>query len=166
MKTINAILLLLCLSATAFAQTPQANVKKAAQKMCDHLLKKEYYKFAQMTYTKAMDKNEGGLTEMARFMGAQEQAMAANETFVVGAWPGDASAVIDTAGELQCTIPQHVKLKLKGGKNHTYKTLLFAISRDKGKTWQFLDLRDMTLTELRADFPTLSTKHNVPASQR
>ena len=76
---------------------------------------------------------------------------------IVAAWIGEPGAFIDTAGELQCTVPQKMALQFETGKLVTETTLL-AISPDKGQTWYFMDAADRDITTMRTKFPNLSSR--------
>ena len=94
-------------------------------------------------------------------MARQVATMEASGTKILDAWPGEPSAVIDTAGEWQCTIPQFMKLQVGGGILTTQTTLL-SFSPNKGEKWYFIDATDKPLSQWREVFPNISSKLVLP----
>lgn len=167
MKVIYLLSFVLLLSGTAKAQAKktlspqQSAVKMAAKKMDVALVQKDYTSFVSTTYPEVVKRSEGGLAKMATDMSKQVATMEASGTKITDAWPGEPSAIIDTAGELQCTIPQFMKLQIGGGMLTTETTLL-CFSPDKGGKWYFIDATDKTLSDWRQVFPNISSKLVLP----
>lgn len=152
------------LALNAQVADPRTNAKNEATKMGKALVNKDYNTFLKTTPPLALQHTEGGKEAMLKELKRQIEEMAANGTYILRLWPGDPSKIIDTAKELQCTIPQHMELKVDGGKV-TSETTLIGMSPDKGKTWYFIDVAGKPLTEFRELFPTLSSKLVVPPSK-
>jgi hypothetical protein len=155
------VLALLATSFNVYAQ-PALNkfkpaVKAAAKRMNDALVKKDIKTFVKTTYPKVVEMTDGGLTrvqsEIEKSIAGIEQA----GSKILSAWPGEATTIIDTAGEYQCTIPQYMKMRLDNGVLTTQTTLI-ALSPDKGKTWYFIDMTDKSLAQWRTVFPNMSSK--------
>jgi hypothetical protein len=155
------ITLLLLTAPGAFAQTDITNariaMKKAAERMGWALVNKEYMAFMKTTHPKAIEMAEGGLEKMAQRLQSQVEGMERNANKIIAAWPGEPSAIIDTAGELQSTIPQKMKIELENGKIITETTLL-AMSPDNGVSWYFMDANDRDIATIRKTFPNFSSK--------
>lgn len=151
--------IVLLYSTTAFAQTTdtKAVLKTAAQHMGSALVNKEYATFVKSTYPKVLANMQGGLEKMATDLKLQVEGMEKNNNKIIAAWPGEPTAIIDTAGEWQATIPQKMTMELDNG-NLTTETTLIAISPDKGKTWYFVDAADRDINAVRTMFPNFSSK--------
>jgi hypothetical protein len=132
-------------------------VKSAAKRMGDALVKKDIKTSVKTTYPKVVEATEGGLAKIQAELEKQIAAIEQAGNKIVSAWPGEASVIIDTAGEYQCTIPQYMKMRLSNGMLTTQTTLI-GLSPDKGKTWYFIDAVDKTLNQWRSVFPNLSSK--------
>lgn len=158
----NILVLLLCfISIISFAQSKDAAMKAsvvaAAKKMDGYLMKKDYRSFVHTTYPKAVQMMDGGYDKLYEELKGQISTMEKANNTILSVWPGTPSNIIDTAGELQCTIPQFMKLKVDYGMLTT-ETTLIAFSMDKGKTWYFMDVVDRSLDKIREVFPGVSSK--------
>ncbi|WP_276132551.1 hypothetical protein [Polluticoccus soli] len=149
----------------SFAQTtdPKTTVKKAAKDMGTALVKKDYRSFIKTTYPSAVAATEGGEEKLIKDLQTQIAQMEKEGTTVIALWPGEPSKFVDTAGELQCTIPQKMTMKIPEGKLTT-ETTLIALSPDKGKTWYFMDTADRSIRKMREMFPNISSKLIIPKS--
>lgn len=151
-----------CMAQTKKTVNPvSAKVKAAAKKMDVALVQKDFLTFVSTTYPAVVKMSDGGLDKMKDDMAKQVASMEQSGTTILDAWPGEPSALIDTAGELQCTIPQFMKLKIGGGMLTTETTLL-CFSPDKGSNWYFIDATDKTLGDWRKVFPNISSKLVLP----
>lgn len=145
-----------------YASLKQA-VKTAAKNMDAALVRKDYSNFTETTYPKAVEMTEGGMEKMLRDLASQMASIEASGNKIIAAWPGEPSGMIDTAGEVQCTIPQFMRMKVNGGKLVT-ETTLIGISPDNGKKWYFMDAADRDIEKMRSIFPNLSSKHVLKKS--
>jgi hypothetical protein len=74
------------------------------------------------------------------------------------------SWVIDTAGELQCTILITTEMKVQDGFVKIEATFV-GVSKDKGKNWVFIDT-SIDYSTIRKEFPTLSSKLVIHAPSK
>jgi hypothetical protein len=164
MRILSLIILFFCAYAS-YAQPTEyeakAAVKTDAQRMGFALVSKDFYSFVKFTYPKAVEKT--GAEKMEQMLASQVAGMEKNNNKILAAWPGEPSAFIDTAGELQCTIPQKMKLELDNGTLITETTLL-ATSTDQGRHWYFMDAADRSIEVIRSQFPNFSSKHILTKS--
>lgn len=131
---------------------------KATTKRMDHaLVKQDLNTFVKTTYPKVVENTEGGAGKIVADLKKQLASMEAQDNKIVGAWTGDPANFVDTAGELQCTIPQYMKIQLSNGMLTTQTTLM-GFSPDQGKTWYFIDATDKPLDAWRKMFPNISSK--------
>ncbi len=134
----------------------KAAVKATAKKMDDALVKKDLKTFVNTTYPKVLETTEGGADKIAKDLETQIASMEAQHNKIVSAWTGEPTGFVDTAGELQCTIPQYMKIQLVNGMLTTQTTLM-GLSPDNGKTWYFIDATDKPIESWRKIFPNLSS---------
>lgn len=163
MKRIVTLISIVLIVNGAYAQADiqklRPSVKAAAKKMNDALVKKNLQEFVKTTHPKVIEGTPGGAEKIIKDLEAQLIAIEKDGANIVSAWTGEASSIIDTAGEYQCTIPQYMKRNIKDPKGVlTTQTTLIATSPDKGKTWYFIDATDRTLAQWKTVFPTLSSQ--------
>lgn len=163
MKRIVTLISIVLIVNAAYAQADiqklRPSVKTAAKKMNDALVKKNLQEFVKTTHPKVIASTPGGAEKIIKDLEAQLAAIENDGANIVSAWTGEASPLIDTAGEYQCTIPQYMKRNIKDPQGVlTTQTTLIAVSPDKGKTWYFIDATDRTLEQWKTVFPTLSSK--------
>lgn len=160
------IILALCAPIFSFGQSTPGNkaaVKIAAKEMGAALVRKDYPNFIKTTYPAAVEATGGGTQQLIKELQAQLEQMEKDGTTILAIWPGEPSAFVDTANELQCTIPQKMTMKLPEGKLTT-ETTLIALSPDKGKTWYFMDTADRSISKMREMFPNISSRLVIPKS--
>ncbi len=165
MKAIFTITLVL-LSAGIYAQDmakAKANLKQAALGFGDALMRKDFRTFVLANTYPAAVEQAGGAEKMIAAVEKQVTQIENSGNQLVSAWPGDPSEMIDTAGELQCTMPQFVKLRLPAG-DITSQTTLVCISMNHGASWYFIDAGEQNLPALRQKFPNISSKLVIPRS--
>lgn len=121
------------------------------------LINRKYETFIKTTYPKALAMTKGGEAKLIADLAGQMASMDKQGSRIVAAWIGEPSPFIDTAGELQCTVPQKMALQFETGKLITETTLL-ALSPDKGTTWYFIDAADRDINTMRNIFPNLSSR--------
>lgn len=138
-------------------------IKDQAKIMGDFMLIKDFKSFAKYTYPKALELM-GGADNMIKLMEEAEKAMTQNGSYFMNVTLGEPSKVIETAGELQCTIPQVIEMKVSNG-TLLVKSTLIAISMDKGQNWCFVDTAEKNILEMKKVLPNLSEKLYLPPSQ-
>ena len=146
---------------TLYAQTPEMNAIRAASRMGGALVNKDFNKFVETTYPKVLTIIPGGKSGLIKDIRKQLANMAAQGTSIIKLWPEQPSKMIDTAGELQCTIPQNMLMKINGGTIKSTTTLI-GLSPDKGSTWYFIDATDKNMTSIRSQFPNISSQLVIP----
>lgn len=167
MKKIALPLIISLCTLQAYAQKTdgRAAAKAEAKKMGQALLARDYELFTKSTYPAAVKMTEGGTAKIIRDLQSQLKDMKANGTTITAVWPGEPSRIIDTAGELQCTIPQNMTMKMTSPAGKlTTQTTLIGLSPDKGKTWYFMDTADRGIDKMREMFPNISSKLVIPKS--
>ena len=137
-------------------------LNEQATEMGTALMKKDFNKVVDFSYPELI-KQAGGKKQMVEAIekGVKKAEMAGNT--VVGVSFGEPSAIIEEAGELQCTLTQQTTMKTTGG-NASFEATLIAISNDKGYNWTFLEVHDQEFFVMQASFPNLSSRLKLPGS--
>jgi hypothetical protein len=134
-------------------------IKKQADIMAQAFVKKDY-----KTYTKFMHPKDiaemGGEKAAIDTLKKAEQHMKEYGMTISYILVNEPSWVVDTAGEMQCTVVETIELNVKGGRVRN-DIAFIGISKDKGKHWVFIDT-STNFKNLRKDFPTLSSRLNIP----
>jgi hypothetical protein len=150
----------------SFGQTKEStqNLKQDANKMSTAFLASDYTTFAKYTYPKIVEMM-GGANNMAEVLTKTTANMKAQGMSFSNITFGEPSAIIKSGNELQCTIPQHIELKLTQGRLVNTSTLI-AISTDNGKNWTFVDTSNKDMATLRKALPNLSSAISIPPPQQ
>ncbi|MBS1747380.1 MAG: hypothetical protein JST21_14525 [Bacteroidetes bacterium] len=132
--------------------------------MSTAFLASDYTTFAKYTYPKIVEMM-GGANNMAEVLTKTTANMKAQGMSFSNITFGEPSAIIKSGNELQCTIPQHIELKLTQGRLVNTSTLI-AISTDNGKNWTFVDTSNKDMATLRKALPNLSSAISIPPPQQ
>ncbi len=162
-----SFLLLLCVGAVYAQKAANPHSKQVtdqANRMAKALMAKDLNTFSTYVLPAVM-KAAGGKDAMIKGMKKSMADMAKSGQGFIAMRIETPSALIDTAGTLQCTLPETVRMKTDQGIVDNHTTLL-AVSLDKGKTWKFVDLAGPdALLQLRGMMPSISKRHVVPAAK-
>ena len=134
-------------------------IKKQLDEMSAALLKKDFATYVKYTHPKIISEM-GGEKAMADSMARYFSEMEHRGVTIANIRDGDPSWVIDTAGELQCTVPVSTAMQVQGGFVYMEATFV-GVSKDRGLHWVFIDTTDDYRT-IRKEFPSLSSKLNIP----
>lgn len=167
MKKVFILLSVICIALSANAQvTNQTEAKKsafvAAKTMNDALVLKDYDKYVEYNHPKVLEQTPGGRSGMVMQVAKQINDIEESGNYITAIWANMPEVVLDTAGEWQCTLQQFMEYRLPSGKVKA-ETTIIGISPDKGKAWYFLDVAGRKLEDIKAMFPTLSSKLKVGA---
>lgn len=136
------------------------NLKVSADSMTQFFLKKnynEYVKFIHPDLIKLVGSKEKMILSVKVVLESlDDQGLSINNITV-----GDSLKILNAGAELQSVVPEILELKAKKGK-FISTSYLIAISKNKGKTWYFIDTSNKTLAEMKKFFPSLSNKLVLP----
>ncbi|MES2703006.1 MAG: hypothetical protein V4649_10220 [Bacteroidota bacterium] len=165
-----AIVLLALGSLTATAQVSHSSaaisraVSEQADRMGKLMLAKDFVGFVKYMNADVL-KMIGGKEKVITTMRSGTTDMKKKGFSFNSVTFGKPSAIIDTAGTLQCILPEQLRIHSPQGDmiNHTS---LFALSKDNGKTWTFTEVNPELQSQLRQIVPVMSSKLKVPPGRK
>ena len=166
MKNLIAIIMFLSIIPVAMAQPASGNAQKnmleQARAMGDAFVAGKYEEFARYTHPTIEIMMGGKEKLVAEIIRSFEEIKAEGVSFVKAEYGAPAPMLV-YEGQLQCTIPQMISLKVDGGVV-TANSVLIAVSMDNGSNWYFLDPTGNDIATMRKVVPTLSPKLVIPVS--
>jgi len=135
-------------------------IRQQAENMGKALVKKDYKTYIKYTDPR-ITKDMGGEANFADSLKGYEAQWHRYNMSVFDINVEDPSWVIDTAGELQSSIPVTTQMKVQGGIVTTVTTFI-GLSKDKGANWVFIDVGASDYATIRKKYSDLSSKLSVP----
>ncbi len=135
---------------------------KQADKMGKAFVAGEYEEFAKFTHPTIvimMGGKKKMITEIARSFDLIKKDGVNFESMSYGT----PSEIIQYEGQLQCTLPQIIEMKV-GTETVTANAITIAVSMDNGANWYFIDPTGNDITTMRKIIPTLSPALKIPVS--
>lgn len=163
MRNLPAVFLFACLALTARADEQTTVIKADAQKCAEAVVKGDYDGIVQYTHPRIV-KLMGGKDKMIVVVKKGMEQMQQQGAKFDAASIGEPEAPKKMGAFLTCKVPQHIVIKISGGKLETDSELL-AISEDGGKKWTFMDLGPVTKDQFSQIFPELADKIELPAKR-
>ncbi|KAF2519084.1 hypothetical protein E0W68_04755 [Flavobacterium salilacus subsp. salilacus] len=137
-------------------------ILQEADKMGKAFVSAEYDAFAEFTHPTIvimMGGKEKMISEIARSF---DQIKSEGVSFKNVSY-GAPSEIIQYEGQLQCTLPQMIDMKVDNG-TVTANAVLIAVSMDNGAKWYFIDPTGNDIATMRKIIPTLSPALKIPVS--
>lgn len=170
----NQLLILLAIIGLTLPLNAQENqyretILNEAGKMGKAFIAKDYETFAKFSHPTTIVMM-GGHDTMMKFIKSNFEQLEAEGVSFLDVTFGEPTQIIPIQNkdlnvlELQCTLPQSVKMGVPGGKV-TANTTLIAVSRDNGTNWYFADVSGNNLETMRKIIPTLSPKLVIPQQE-
>ncbi|AXG74903.1 hypothetical protein DVK85_11965 [Flavobacterium arcticum] len=166
MKKILLLFTFLLSVTTIQAQSENDNIDTVilteADKMGKAFVAAEYAVFAKFTHptiVTMMGGEEKMISEIARSFDLIKEDGVSFEDISYGV----PSEIIQYEGQLQCTLPQMIEMKVDGG-TVTANAVLIAVSMDNGVNWYFIDPTGNDIATMRKIIPTLSPLLKIPVS--
>ena len=164
MKRILLLLLLVTASASSQAQDLVATIRREAQSCAKALLASDYD--GVVTYThKRVVAMMGGREAMIATLKRGASEMHSEGCDFADATVGAPAEARKIGSWLTSMVPQHIVMKVPGGKLHQDSVLL-GISEDQGKSWVFIDLGPISKAQLAKVFPELDGQIQLPERQK
>jgi hypothetical protein len=161
MKYLFAILLICC-SATIFAQNQSTIIKTEALKMAKALAAMDLETYASYSWP-ALANDEKNKQMLKQGIDSAEKYRKQFGVKVKSIIIGNPSKVVKHKGVLQCTIPQNMTVTAMLGSLET-ETTLIGLSTD-GKKWYFVDANLFKGEQTKAKLPELSPKLIIPPTK-
>ncbi len=135
-------------------------IKKQAEEMSTALIKGDYKTYLKYTDPRIIKSMGGELAfiDTLKHYDAQRNRYGSR---IFQMEVQEPTWVIDTSGELQTTVPVSTEIKVKGGMVTSLSSLI-GISKDKGKTWVFMDTTE-GMKSIRKKYKDISSQLPVPA---
>jgi len=150
--------------AVTTAETGLSNLKAASADMARLFLAKNYADYIKYVHPKIVAMM-GGKQKMVTVLKKTMTDMEENGVAFIDMRCGEPTAIVATKTSLQSVVPQHIQLKVEGGKLLTTGYLI-AMSSNNGKTWHFIDTSTKSVDELKETFPDLSSQIMIPAREQ
>jgi hypothetical protein len=164
------IIILIVFSNICFGQstTPlidsvgRQNLMKQSFIMANALLNKDYTLFTNYTYIKLIE-IAGGFDKSVKLIEKEINALI-NQGITFESVNFEEPTVFVKAGyEIHTIIPQTIILKIPRGKLKTISYLI-AITKDNGKTWQYVDTANLNTKNIKDILPNYNFDLSIPAS--
>jgi hypothetical protein len=159
MKLAIKLTLLLLLPATLYAQDTTI-VKKQANVVAAALIAGNYGVVIDHMYPKVVQMG-GGRAKLLQLMTDGMKQMKAQGVSFENAVIGSPGKFYKAGTEIHCLVPENITMKVGSSTLHANSNLL-AVSRDKGKTWSFLDLNKNTISSIKQIFPNFNKDLKIP----
>jgi hypothetical protein len=160
MRALPLALILAFWACAASGEDATATVKQEAQKCAKAALSSDYEAIVRYTHPRIV-KGIGGKEAMISALKKGMAQMRAAGTEFADVGLGEPEAPKKIGAWMTSRIPQHLVMKVPGGKFYQDSTLL-GISEDEGKSWLFLDLGSVTREQFRQVFPELDGRITIP----
>lgn len=151
------------------AQTEQVDstsfniVEKQGTEMARVLLAKDYKAFAKYTYQPVIEM-AGGEEKMIELLKQTFDQMETEGYSFTSFTIEKPVTIIRFNNTLQCTLIQHIELKVPAGRLTT-RSALIGISKDDGQNWTFIDTHGADLKTLQKTLSGLSDNLMLPEKQ-
>lgn len=166
MKQLLLIIALISILPAACAQPGNEDIKilllQQADKMGNAFVTADYPAFAEFTHPTIVIMM-GGKEKMTAEIQRSFELIKSDGVKFEKVTYGIPSKMIQFEGQLQCTIPQMIDMKVKEG-TVTANSVLIAVSMDNGENWYFVDPTGNDIATMRKVIPTLSPALTIPVS--
>ncbi|MDH5381488.1 MAG: hypothetical protein OEW75_11580 [Cyclobacteriaceae bacterium] len=133
------------------------SLKAQAEMYADAFKSGDYQKMLDMTYPQLVEKLGGETQALAAIKSSAEQIKSTGLNFA-GIETSEPTDVVQAGKELHSIITQKISIKVPGGFLDTELHFL-AVSKDKGKTWSFIDTSRNNVKDL---VPSLNPDLTIP----
>lgn len=150
----------------SMAQTGQAdstylsNAEKHGTAMAQLLLAKNYKAFAKYTYAPIIEM-AGGDEKIAALIKKDFDQLETDGYYLLNCTIEKPLNIIRTNNELQCTLTEHIEMKVPNGRIISSSTII-GISNENGENWTFIDTHGKDLKNLQTMLSNLSNQLDIP----
>lgn len=155
---------------TAGAPTPSApsenypNLTTQAKEVSDAFARKDYERFADLTYPKVIEM-VGGREKMLSELNRQLKEMESEGVVVISSTSGAPTQFLHDSGSIYAVLPMTLKAKARDGVFQADSTMI-GISSDGGASWTFIDAGGKDQSELKKLLPNVADRLNLPLEKK
>ncbi len=135
-------------------------VREQANKMGQAFISNDYKTFATYNNPKML-KLMGGESKLVQALTKSITDLKQKGMTIKSITFDDASKIIKSGKELQCTITQHTEVNISSGRVISTSTLI-GLSTDNGKNWTFLDTLNKNMIAIKKIIPNLNSAIIIP----
>ena len=150
-------------SQPATANENYPNLATQAKEMNDAFARKDYGRFADLTYPKVIEL-AGGRDQMLKGITQQLKEMEAEGVVPLSSTTGSPTQFLHDSGSIYAVLPMTVKAKAKDGIFQSEGSMI-GVSSDGGTNWTFIDSSGKDHRELKTLLPNVVDRLNLPAEK-
>ena len=151
---------------TAASTAPSDNypsLAAQAKEMSDAFARRDYERFADLTYPKVIEM-AGGRDKMLAGMTKQIREMEAEGVVMLSSSSGAPTQFVHDSRSIYALLPTTLKVKAKDGVFQSEGSTI-AVSSDQGSNWTFIDASGKDHSELKALLPNVADRLKLPAEK-
>src|SRR6266446_6322861 len=139
------------------------NLATQAKEMNDAFARKDYGRFADLTYPKVIEM-AGGRDQMLKGITQQLKEMEVEGVVPLSSTTGSPTQFLHDSGSIYAVLPMTVKAKAKDGIFQSEGSMI-GVSSDGGTNWTFIDSSGKDHRELKTLLPNVVDRLNLPAEK-
>lgn len=136
------------------------NLATQAKEMNDAFARKDYGRFADLTYPKVVDV-AGGRDQMLKGIAQQLNEMEAEGVVILSSTTGSPTQFVHDSGSIYAVLPTTLKAKAKDGIFQSEGSMI-GVSSDGGTNWKFIDSSGKDHRELKTLLGNVVDRLNLP----
>ena len=140
------------------------NLAKQAKEMNDAFARKDYERFADLTYPKIVEM-AGGRDQMLKGIPQQLKEMEDEGVVILSSTSGSPTQFLHDSGSIYAVLPATLKARAKDGIFESEGSLV-GISSDGGANWTFIDASGKDHRELKTILGNVVDRLNLPPDKR
>jgi hypothetical protein len=140
------------------------NLATQAKEMNDAFARKDYERFADLTYPKVVEM-VGGRDQMLKGIPQQLKEMEAEGVVLLSSTSGSPTQFVHDSGSIYAVLPTTLKAKAKDGIFQSEGSLI-GIWSDGGANWTFIDASGKDHVELKTFLGNVVDRLNLPPDKR
>jgi hypothetical protein len=149
---------------TATTNENYPNLMTQAKEMNDAFARRDYERFADLTYPKVVEM-AGGRDQMLKGIPQQLKEMEAEGVVILSSTSGSPTQFVHDSGSIYAVLPATLKAKAKDGVFESEGSLV-GISSDGGTNWTFIDASGKDHRELKTILGNVVDRLNLPPDKR
>jgi hypothetical protein len=140
------------------------NLATQAKEICEALTRKDFARFADLTYPKAIELL-GGRDKMIATTEQQLKEMEGEGVVLLSSTAAAPTQFVHESNTTFAVLPMTLKIKAQDGVFQTESSMI-GISSDGGASWTFIDASGKDQSELKSLLPGVADKLNLPPDKK